>query len=335
VPGIVAARAWCLWGDCLAKSAKRDYAGALKHHQQAIKLAEPLARHDQYAVRRAAKELLVDAHLAVAYDIGWGRWQQKSTVVPNWIDRAKAFADQLVDHERMGPEIHLRVYAQALAALAGIAQPPDAGKWIRGADSLGTRLYDDAVDGTYRADIAWQMAGAFSHAVEIEAARHQPDQAVSLGNMALELFDDSQSVSARLPTYHYERGRLCYRMGVVYAVERGDHAQAVTWFDRAAPLLEKPVPATAVDVGTQGEAFVGMAVTYWELDNRSEALRLTSQGLKLMEQAVGEGLLEAAALAIPYGNMASMHESLGDIEAAKNFSELAARHEAAPAPATK
>ena len=331
VSEVAAARAWCLWGDCLAKSAKRDYAGAIKHHQQAIKLAEPLARHDQYAVRRAAKELLVDAHLGVAYDIGWGRWQQKSTVVPNWIDRAKAFADQLVDHERMGPEIHLRVYAQALAALAGIAQPPDAGKWIHGAGSLGKRLYDNAVDGTYRAHIAWQMAEAFSHAVEIEAARHQPDQALSLGNLALDLFDDSQSVSARLPTYHYERGRLCYRMGVVYAVERGDHAEAVTWFERAAPLLEKPVPATAVDVGTQGEAFVSMAVTYWELDNRSEALRLTSQGLKLMEQAVGEGALDAAALAIPYGNLANMHESLGDVEAAKKFSELAARHESAPA----
>ncbi|MEX0979090.1 MAG: tetratricopeptide repeat protein, partial [Pirellulales bacterium] len=330
LPDVVAARAWCQWGDCLAKSAKRDYAGAIKHHQRAIKLAEPLARHDQYAVRRAAKELLVDAHLAVAYDIGWGRWQQKSTVVPNWIDRAKALADQLVDHERVGPEIHLRVYAQALAALAGIAQPPDAGKWIRGAGSLGTRLYDDAVDGTYRAHIARQMAVAFSHAVEIEAARHQLEQAVSLGNMALELFDDSQSVSARLPTHHYERGRLCYRMGVVYALDRGDHAAAVAWFDRAALLLEKPVPATAVDVGTQGEAFVSMAVTYWDLDNRSEALRLTSQGLKLMEQAVGEGLLDAAALAIPYGNLASMHDSLGDVEAAKKFSELSARHEAAP-----
>jgi tetratricopeptide (TPR) repeat protein len=328
---VVAARAWCLWGDYLARSPKRDCATAIKHHQRAIKLAEPLARHDQYAIRRAAKELLVDAHLGVAYDIGWGHWQQKSIVVPNWIARAKAFADQLVDHERMGPEIHLRVYCQALAALGGIAEPPDPGKWVHSAGSLGKRLYDDALDGNYRAHIAWQLAVAFSNAVEIETARHQPDRAIALGDMALDLFDDSQGVSARLPTYHYERGRLCYRMGLVYAVERGDHAEAVAWFDSAAALLEKPVPATAVDVGTQGEAFVGMAVTYWELDNRSEAMRLTSQGLKMMQQAVGEGLLEAAALAVPYGNLASMHESLGDVESAKQFAELAARHEAAPA----
>lgn len=328
VPDVVAARAWCQWGDYLVHSAQRDYARAIRHHQHAIKLAEPLARHDHYAVRRAAKAVLLDAHLAVAYDVGWGRWQRKSTVVPKWIDRATAFADQMLADERGTAEVYLRVYAGSLAALAGIAEPPEPGKWIRGIRQHGKRMYDGAADPAYRARLAWEIAKALSHAVEIQAARHEPDEAIELGHAALALLDESSPVAGRLPTYNYERGRLCYLMGAVYSIERGDHAGAVGWFDRAAPLLEKPVPAAAVNAGTQGETFVSMAVSYWEQDDRREAVRLTSQGLKLMEKAVRDGALKTAALAIPYNNLASMHEALGELDEAKKCAELATRYEA-------
>ncbi|MEX0679560.1 MAG: tetratricopeptide repeat protein [Pirellulales bacterium] len=327
VPDVVAAGAWCQWGDYLAKSSDRDYAGAIKHHRQAIKLAEPLARHERYVVRRAAKELLVDAHLAVAYDVGWGRWQQKSKVVPKWIDRAASFADEMLANERGDAEVYLRVYAGALAALAGIAEPPEASKWIRGIQQHGKRMVDGAADPAYRARLAWEIANGLSHAVEITAARHQPDEAIKLAKAAIVLFDESSPLAARLPMYSYERGQLSYLLGAVYAVERGDHTLAVGWYDRAAPLLEKPVPVAAVNAGTQGETFVSMAVSYWELNNRPEALRLTSQGLKFMEQAVRDGALATRALAIPYNNLASMHEALGDLDEARKCSELAARYE--------
>ncbi|HEX5447334.1 MAG TPA: tetratricopeptide repeat protein, partial [Pirellulales bacterium] len=114
-----------------------------------------------------------------------------------------------------------------------------------------------------------------------------------------------------------------------YAVEIGDHAKAIEWFQTATPLLEKPVPATAVDAGIHGETFVSMAVSYWDQGNRREALRLTSQGLKLMEQAVADGVLESKALAVPYGNLASMHQDMGQFEEAQKFSEMAARYEPA------
>jgi hypothetical protein len=71
-----------------------------------------------------------------------------------------------------------------------------------------------------------------------------------------------------------------------------------------------------------------MAVSYWEQENRREALRLTSQGVKLMEQALNEGTLEAHSLAIPCANLASMHEALGEYDAAKKYSERAGRYEA-------
>lgn len=331
VADVVAARAHCQWGDYLSRSAERDFTEALGHHQQAIKLAEPLASHELHAVRRAAKEVLLDAHLAVAYDIGWGRWQQKSAVAAKWIDRAGRLADDLQSHERGGPDVRLRVYIGALAATAGIAEPPDADKWIGGVQKLGKRMYDEALDPHYRAHLTWQVARALSHAVEIETARHRPDPALALGKTALALFDESLPVAERLPTYSYQRGRLCYRLGGAVATEASDHAGAVEWFDAATPLLEMPVPAAAIDAGAHGETFVSMAVSYWDQENRSEALRLTSQGLKLMEQAVAEGKLDSAALAIPFGNLASMHETMGDFEQAQKFSEMASRYERAAA----
>ena len=325
---IVAARAHCLMGDFLARSSQRDFAEAIKHHQRAIQLAEPLMSDADFVVRRAAKELLLDAHLAVAYDIGWGRWQQKPKVVPKWIERATAFADDLLSREHGRPELQLHVQAGALAALAGIANPPDAGPWVRGLQTLGKKMYEEAEDPGYKAQLAWQLARAMNNAVDIEAARQRPQEALALGEVALALFDESQPSAGKLPLHNFTRGRLCYRIGAVYAIAESDHAQAVSWFDKAAPLMESPVPIDAVDHGSQGEAFVSMAVSYWEQQNRDEALRLTSQGVKLMEQAVTDGTLDRASLAVPYGNLANMHAELGDKEQAEKCSELAARYEA-------
>ena len=47
--------------------------------------------------------------------------------------------------------------------------------------------------------------------------------------------------------------------------------------------------------------------------------------MKLMEQAVDDGLLPKAALAIPYSNLASMYTELGDPQRATEFAKLAAK----------
>ncbi|REK07432.1 MAG: hypothetical protein DWQ37_21075 [Planctomycetota bacterium] len=327
VDDLSVAKAYCQWGDYLARSAERDFTGAIERHQQAIKLAEPLANHRQRSVRREAKELLLDAHLAVAYDVGWGHWQQKDVVVPKWISRAMLYAEDLFRHEQADANVRLRIYMGAVAALSGVETPPDASQWIGGLRQLGRTMYEEATDATYRAGLCWKLACALTDAVEIELARHEADEALALGEMAQTLFAESQPVSGDLPMHNYRRGYSAYRMGVVHAVERDDHVRAVEWFNRATPLLERPVPAASIDAGTQGEAFVSMAVSYWSQSNSREALRLTNQGLKLMEQAVTDGSMEAAALAIPYGNLAAMHEELGDPEQAKWCAELAARYE--------
>lgn len=327
VARLTLARAHCQWGEALAAGEDHDYAGATQHHLKAIELAQPLTVSQKYSERRAAKEILVDAHLAVAHDIAWGRWQQKSKVVPQWLARGLALADDLIRTEHGSPAARLRVHERALAALAGIDEPPDATRWTRGVTELGGKLHDNAADPLFKAHLAWRLGVALGDAVEIEASRHNLDKALELGELALDYFNHGGPAGEQLPAADYLRGRLCYRLGAIFAVEKSDHLRAIPWFERAVPLLEKPTPATVVDCAKQGETFVSMAVSYWETDKRDEALRLTQQGVQLMERGVEQGLLPKAALAIPYGNLASMHDAQGDAQAAKKFSELAARHE--------
>lgn len=327
--GLVLARAHCQLGDYTASGEKRDYEQAIGHHQKAIKLAEPEALQGKFTVRRAAKELMVEAHLAVAHDIGWGRWQQKPKAVIKWVDHARAYADDLLTNEQGSPDLRLRVCEGALSALAGIAQPPDASKWIEQLKREGKHLYSQADDAAYKAHLAWRIGLALADATEVEAARRRPDQSLELGRMALNYFDLGGEAAQHLPLHDQQRGRLMFRLGSTYAVQRANHKQAIEWFDRAVPLLESPVPESALDHARLGETFVSMGVSYWEESGRPEALRLTSQGVKLMEQAVYQGGLDRSALAIPYGNLASMHEQLGDAQEAKRYSELASRHERA------
>jgi len=326
---LLEARAYCRWGDCLAASSGPDFREALAHHSRAIKLAEPLAASPKTVQRREAKQVLLDAYLGAAHDIGHGRWQQQATIVPKWLDRALALADDLIARERGDAEIRFQVYCRALTALAGIADPPDATRWTRGATQLGGVLVRQAPDAEYQSQLAWRVATALGDATEIEAARGNSARALELANLAMTYFDQGAAAARNLPTRDYLRGWVCYRVGAILAVEKEDHKQAVRWFDLAVPLLESPAPPSAtVNTGRHGETFVGMAVSYWELGNRREALRLTEQGLKLMERAASDGQLNKVALAVPYANLAQMHEQLGDSRMAQRYSDLATRAQA-------
>ncbi len=328
---LAAAQAYYQWGQCLAASAEHDYAGALKHHQHAIQLARPLAESANIIDKLAAQELLVDAHLAVAHDVGWGRWQQKTQAVPKWIEHALAHAGAMVGDSDEPSELTLRVYEGAMAAIAGMAKPVDASRWVREIEPLGEKMLAASNDPDYRAHVEWHLGVALADAAEIEAASGHIDSAATLGKAAATHLERGRKAGGQLPGHDYQLGRLYYRLGVMSAVDKGNHKQAAKWYDLAVPLLESPVPASIVDEGKLGETFVSMAVSYWDVNNRREALRLTSQGAELMESAAREGLLSQKALAVPYNNLASMYEQLGNLKEAKKFAAMAGRQQRAAA----
>ena len=67
----------------------------------------------------------------------------------------------------------------------------------------------------------------------------------------------------------------------------------------------------ALEAGRLGETFVSMGISYWETGQKPNAVKLTEQGVGLMEKAAAGGGLAASALDVPYNNLATMHRQLG------------------------
>src|SRR4029079_10214426 len=126
----------------------------------------------------------------------------------------------------------------------------------------------------------------------------------------------------------YLLGRLYFRIGTIYAVELNDHRTAVTWFEKAVPLLERPLPATAVaDLGRLGESFVSIGISYWETGRRDEGIHLTQHGIDLITRGVKDRLIAEDALSVPYTHLAFMHRELGHTKQAAGYAEMATRLE--------
>ena len=108
-------------------------------------------------------------------------------------------------------------------------------------------------------------------------------------------------------------------------MQKGDHEEAIGWYRKAEPLLAGEVPpGVLADPGTHGEMFVSMGVSYWQLENSRRAIALTEQGTDIIQRAVVQGILQPESLAIPYGNLATMHKNSGNRADAEAFAELAA-----------
>jgi tetratricopeptide (TPR) repeat protein len=153
-------------------------------HTQAIQLADPLTRDPHPAIRVAAKEVLIDAHLGAAHDIAWGNWKEKEKAVPRWLQRAAAVADDLIKNEGAGEEQRFRVQARTLAASVGLRgglNPEAAAKAVvRSGDALIAATPDPARKAQYQ----WDLGMAMYDAVQICQMRSEPDEALKYGEAA-------------------------------------------------------------------------------------------------------------------------------------------------------
>jgi hypothetical protein len=113
-------------------------------------------------------------------------------------------------------------------------------------------------------------------------------------------------------------------MGAVHAVHQLDHVKAAQWYDKAEPLLTNPRPASQLYAPRrEGEMLVSMGVSYWQLGEHNRALDLTQSGVNLVETAVAAGILAKSTLGVPYGNLATMYEKLGESSNAAKYADLA------------
>jgi tetratricopeptide (TPR) repeat protein len=321
----VKARALCLMGDLTASGAKPDYKKALELHTQALQIADPLTSDPHPALRVAAKEALIDAHLGAAHDIAWGEWKEKSKAVVRWLERALAVANDLVATEGASEEQVFRVYVRAMAAYVGVHGGIDLEPTVTAVVATGNELIAGTGDPIRRAQFQWDLGMALYDAVQICQMRAEYDSALKYGQQSADYLTKANETK-RTTSSAFLLGRLYFRLGTIHAMGNHDHRAAVAWFDKAVPLLERPsLEDLATDLGRHGETFVSMGVSYWEAGQKEKAVTLTEKGIKWMEQAVAQGTLDRPALAVPYNNLASMHRKLGSGDKADKFQELAGK----------
>jgi tetratricopeptide (TPR) repeat protein len=318
---LVKARGLAQLADLVTAPPACDYALAVEHRQEAIKLLEPLVSEPN-ANLIAAQQWMLNLHLGVAHDIAWGNWNRKVAVVPKWLEEAESLASASSPTGVASTEQRFLISRKALAALAGAQGELDPTAWAKTAEQTGRQLLASATDPLRQRQIEQELGMAMFDALQIYHARNQPQPALRCGGVAAQCLE-AVAASPIGSSDAYQLGRLYFRIGAVHAVLGSDHAAAISWFNKALPLLKEP--AASGDLGRQGESLVSMAVSYWETGDKPRGMQLTKDGLRWMEQAAKQGLLADSALTVPYANLSTMHRHLGDVEAAGQFEQMAAR----------
>jgi tetratricopeptide (TPR) repeat protein len=320
----IKARGLSLLGDLVASEPSNDYKRAIGYHMEAINTADALMNDRYPAIRVAAKEVLVDAHLGAAHDVAWGSWKDKDKAIVRWVERAKALADDLIKNDGASEVFRLRVYTRAVAASVGARGAVDPHAWTDEALRIGKSLIAATEDPMRKAQFQWDVGMALYDALQVHQMRGEHDIAIRYGEKAIEYLEKGQP--RERPAAAYLLGRLYFRIGAVYALRDQNHRTATTWFDKAVPLLQRPLPAEAAgDLGRHGETFVSMGVSYWETGQRERAVELTQRGVELISQAVKQGQLTPAPLVVGYSNLAAMHRAMGKPDTAERYEALSAR----------
>jgi tetratricopeptide (TPR) repeat protein len=326
-PSVVRARAEYQWGNLLALGADPDPQEALTHHLKAIDLAAKSAADRQTDVRRMAKDILIDAHLAVAQDIALGNFQRQREVVPKWLSRATELAEEFISGDAGDATARMEIYRTTLAVYSVLEGNFDTSIATDEALSEGRRLIAESNDRLYQCRVERELSETLYHAARIEHRCGRLDLALKYANNSIVLLEANVANAQPSRFDGLMNGQLYFLTGSIYALKDGDHHEAVKWFDKALPGFGDEQLGNLVDTSTFGDLYVSMGVSYWESGDRTKGVELTQQGADLMQAGVQTGTLELAALSIPYGNLAAMHQQLGDDERAKHFATMLAKVE--------
>jgi tetratricopeptide (TPR) repeat protein len=327
---LVVAQVERMLGRIQLGSAEPDYQKAVEHFSNAIKTSSPLLNGKSESAQKAARDVLLDAHLGTALAIAKGTWQQKARVIPKWIARSETIVDEApVTEELEQHALELQLCRGALAAAAGSTESFDPLPWVKRLLQVRAKLDGTTTDPWRRRQIDWEIGEGLSDA--LVATQKRGDAADMLENttLAAAYLERGAEFRQLTATERKNLGDLLFRIGILYSLQKGDHATAVTWFDKALPLWDgNPAFARDGETGQLGESLVSMAITYWQVDRRDDAVAINRRGIELMVEAVNQQLLNEQALAVAYGNLATMYAEQGDAEQAQSFTELANRAEA-------
>jgi tetratricopeptide (TPR) repeat protein len=326
-PEIVRARAAYQLGNLVAMGLEPDFQQALTHHMKAIDQAARHMSSPRIDVRRMAKDILVDAHLAVAQDIALGDFQRQKEVVPKWLIKATELAEDFIANDQGDETMRMQIYRSTLAVYSILEGNFDTTVATEEALQEGRRLIAESDDRLYQHRVERELSETLFYAARVEHKRGQMEQALLHANNAVALLD-SQSDGRQPSTFdQIMTGQLYFLVGSLYALHHEDHDEAVAWFDKAQPLFDQEGLENLINSDNFGDLFVSMGVSYWESGDKDTAVRLTELGAELMQNAVQSGSLDLIAMSVPYGNLAAMYTDLGDQQQAKHYAAMLAKVE--------
>lgn len=322
-PQISRARALCLMGRLAAMGDQKITSKVIDFQNAAIEIADGLATSTDDRERHLAKEVLVSSHLAIAKEVARRDYTDKADTVAEWIGRASGLAEERIDSDGGGLELRLQVAREALAALAEMRPSKDPGPWLAEAVATADTLLAEHDDPLFRARTHWELGEAHQHAVRIEHLRGDAGQALAYGSTAIRELAAGAEPRTTSPAAERLVGQLYFYLGAINAVHKQDHAEAVGWYDKGREILISGIPDSEFIVPRRdGEELVSMGVSYWQQDQRDLAVELTETGARLMERGVSSGVIEEKALAVPYGNLATMYDALENATKASEYRRL-------------
>lgn len=323
-PEVVRAQALDLMGRLAAMGTQKIADKTIDFHNAAISIADKLATSTDDRERRTAKDVLVSSHLSVAREVARRDYADKASTVAEWIGRASGLAEDRIASDDGGLELRLQVARGALAALAEMRPTKDPAPWLNEAQATAEELLSTSTDPLFRARVHWELGESYQHAVRIEHLRGDSEQALGYGSRAINELSAGAEPRTTSPEAEKLVGKLYFYLGAVNAVHKKDHAEAIGWYDRGREILSaETTPSDFVIPRREGEELVSMGVSYWEQGQRDLAVELTEAGARLMERGVTAGVVEEKALAVPYGNLHTMHGELENTSKASEYGRLA------------
>jgi tetratricopeptide (TPR) repeat protein len=322
------ARAKCQLADFIANGPEHQYNEALQIHQEALQMGVQLATTDRTEVRRYAKRVLVDAYFGVANDIARGRWQDKQETMLKWLKGASEIAYGMLEFDQGESVLRLEIIHKTLTSYAGLKINADAKKAVSQLLDELDQIVGRSTDAGYQNELRWIAVETIYQAIEIARVRGDHQQVLQFAEHANRLVEQLDRKRERTAHSDYLVGKIYFYAGLAESIANEDHQKAVRYFEKALPYFSKDLPARNIaERGLHGERFVSMGVSYWRVNAQDEAVNLTQRGLEIMVLADREGRLADEALAVPYGNLATMYEALEEPERASRMASRAAEIE--------
>jgi hypothetical protein len=306
----------------------RDHVNA---YMRVIADTTPLTLEGAFDQRRAAREIIMQAHLGAARVIARGDFRNKGQTLDKWLANAEALADRHVRLDHAPPAGQLPVWTAALECHAQVADGNDPAPTLLRMEQNAAHWLAAHDDELYQRYVRKWLGRGLLAASKAYQLRGETERAAAIARRAVEVLGEVARQQPTNPELEFWLGRSYFAVGTAPAIVARDHKAAVTWFTQAEPLLTAEVPPQLAALsGDVGDELVSMGISFWDVGEQQRGLQLTQRGLQRLEAAAAAGDRPPTAPALACSNLAFMHAALGNQEQSRHYAELAQRLRAAP-----